>query len=362
MRYRFVFVCLFTLVGCSDRPSGDTDTDAVVDPCATDLDACEYPSLGIDYDEVLGGSVDDPVTGRTLPLLARVPVGDGPFPVVIWSHGGGFIETGHLQANDWGDAIASHGYVVLHVGHVPLTAESGLALCELAGVPTSECTIGDDEDANGLTALVKTRDVIAVLDALPGLSDASVARGGAAIDLERIAVAGWSAGARAPQLTHGAVVSLTESVPRFELVDTRPVAAVAMSPMAPGYAGFFQDGDEDSWQGMRGPVLMATGDNDLKATKPDLTGEDRRLAFSLQPADGTRWLLYSHIADVGGHGTYNLEDLASSDERLARFSRALRSSVLAFLDAHVREDAAGAAWLATDNAAVLAGEAEWEQR
>ena len=30
-------------------------------------------------------------SSRTLPLLARIPEGDGPFPVVVFSHGGGYL-------------------------------------------------------------------------------------------------------------------------------------------------------------------------------------------------------------------------------------------------------------------------------
>lgn len=62
---------------------------------------------------------------------------------------------------------------------------------------------------------------------------------------------------------------------------------------------------------------------------------------------------------MGEHSTYNLEGLDSTDERIARFSRALRSAVLAFLDAKLLGDAAAEQWLASANAGILAGEAEW---
>ena len=65
---------------------------------------------------------------------------------------------------------------------------------------------------------------------------------------------------------------------------------------------------------------------------------------------------------VGGYDAFNLADAASSDQRLSRLSRALRSSVLAFLDANIKSDATAKDWLATSNAKVLAGEADWESR
>jgi hypothetical protein len=96
--------------------------------------------------------------------------------LVVWSHGGGFNQAGHKQAAEWGTTLAKHGYAVLHVAHVPPTLESAAALCELGSVPPADCTVdaASDEDDNGLIALVKTLDVIAVLDRLPQLSEASV--------------------------------------------------------------------------------------------------------------------------------------------------------------------------------------------
>ena len=358
-------VTLLTLGGCGGSDDGNASVSggsAGTSACSsTNVDACEYPSRGLSFTVRQGLSVTDALTGRELLLLARVPDGPGPFPVVVWSHGGGFNAAGHQNSVEWGEALAHHGYAVIHIAHIPLTAESAQAFCDLGKVPPAECgTSGGDEDATGLVALVKTRDVITVLDALPSLSDASVKAGGPAIDLTRVVVAGWSAGSRAPVVTHGAVFLPSPSAPAMTMTHSLPVAAVALSPMGPGYAGFFDDGTSNTWQNMRGPVLMLTGDNDIKPSKPELTGADRRIAFEKQPADGSRWLLYSHLPPgVGSHPTFNLEDQSSSDERLSRLSRALRSSVYAFLDARVSGDAAAQAWLDGDDAKILAGDADW---
>jgi hypothetical protein len=328
---------------------------------AENLDACDYPSPGLTATKQEGIAITDNKTGRELPLLVRIPEGEGPFPLVVWSHGGGFSQAGHKQAVEWGTTLAEHGYAVLHIAHVPPTLDSAAALCELGSVPPADCTVdaASDEDDNGLIALVKTLDVIAVLDRLPQLSEASVEAGGPAIDLDKVAVAGWSAGARAPIVTHGARFQALPNLEPITLTHDLPRAAVALSPMGPGYAGFFDEADGNTWEDMRAPVFMATGDNDLKASKPDVSGADRRIAFERQPADGQRWLLYSTLTDVGGHPSFNLEDQDSSDERLVRLSRALSSGVRAFLDAKLLNSAAGEAWLASNNAQTLAGEAEW---
>jgi hypothetical protein len=322
--------------------------------------SCVYPSRDLEVTVRQGFSIQEPITGRTLQLLARVPDLPGPVPLVIWSHGGGFLDAGHEQSATWGDTLASHGYAVLHVAHSTLTLEAGLALCDLASIAPADCAPpGDDEDATGLLALAKTTDVIAVLDQLPTLSDGSVAQGGPAIDLNRVVVAGWSAGARAPMVTMGATFAALPGEPPLSFADSRVVAAIGLSPAGPGFGGFV----DDSWSSSRGPILFITGDNDQKPTKPDLSGAVRRQAFENQPQDGQRWLLYSNlVVGVGGHTTYNLEDLGSSDERLVALTEAARSTARAFLDAVVLDDPNAQRWLASDAPRIVAGEAEWLNR
>lgn len=330
----------------------------------TKLEACAYPARKVAVTELVVPPLTDPMTGRVLALLARIPKGEGPMPLVIWSHGGGFNDKGHLLADTWGKALSTHGYAVLHVAHSSLDAETGKKLCEIGGVPANECGAETgEEDTTGVIALVKARDVIAVLDALPALSKASVDAGNRPIDLDRVAVAGWSAGSRAPLITHGAVFYPSPSAKVLSMAHPLPVAAVALSPIGPGYAGFFDEGSSSTWSPTRGPIFIGTGDNDIKADKPDLLGKDRRIAYEKQPADGKRWMLYSKLpVGVGAHGSYDLGDIDSKDERLARLSAALLSSVRAFLDANVLGDPAAKAWLSTANAATLAGEADWEHK
>ena len=326
------------------------------------LPACNYP-VGTRTFTERQSTVTDPATGRVLPVLARVPAGNGPFPVVIYSHGGGFNDQGHLQGTEWAEPLAHHGFLTVNVGHVSVDADAGVALCTLAQVPMNECAPTADEDGNGMIALVKSRDVVAVLDALPGLKQTLEMAGGPQVDLGHVAVMGWSAGSRAPLIMQGATFFPTASAPVYASPHTLPVAAVALSPTGPGYGGFYDEVSGSSWDQVRGPVFVATGDNDVKPTKPNLLGSIRRIAYERQPADGARWLLYSKLAQgVGGHPTYNLEDLTSTDPRLQRISYALRSAVLAYLDAQLKGDAAAAAYLASGDVLTLAGDADWQHK
>lgn len=329
--------------------------------------ACEYPSKGLSVSMSPDFMVTDEATGRVLPMRADIPSGAGPFPVVIWSHGGGFSDTGHHQSTQWGATLAAQGYVVLHIAHVPPTAETGANVCAIAGIPVADCAPPanpDDVADSGFIALFKTLDVVAVLDELQAISDLSVSKGMAALDLTKVAVAGWSAGSRAPLVTMGAKFYPVENSPApFSAPHPLPAAIVALSPIGPGYGGFFESATDDSWRGTRGPTLVCTGAMDLKASKPDLTGEDRRRAYEDQPADGTRWLLYSNLQKgQGGHPTFNLEDLDSPDPAVAAFSRSLSSTVRAYLDANLLGDEAATAWMASDNAKTIAGDVDWEHK
>lgn len=341
-----------------------TPGDTQVASCSeADLAACEYPSRGLAYTEFDGIATTEPQTGRTLPLHVRIPTTPGPLPVVIWSHGGGFTTGGQLNSDEWGDLFAKHGFVVIHVGHAELGLAGAGTLCTLASVPEAECVQSPDEDANGIVAIGRSYDLVAVLDDLPRLSQLSVAKGGPALDLARVVVAGWSGGSRGPMVLMGAKVKPTASAPIFTNPHARPVAAIFMSPAGPGFGGWYETESDNSWIDLRGPTFTATGTNDQKVDKPELTGAVRRMSFPLQPGDGKRALLFSNLpVGVGGHSTYNLEDTGSGDARLSRLSRAIGSVARAFLDASVDGDADARAWLLTDHARILAGDAEWLRR
>ncbi len=342
---------------------GNSDATATNGCAADNLGACDYPEENLTFTEREGFSVTDPMSGRILPLLARIPEGPGPFPVVIWSHGGGANNAGQHFSPEWGNAFASNGYVAIHIAHAMPTPETATKVCEYANIPADECTAGDDEDATGLLALFKTVDVAAVIDKLAAISEASVADGGPALDLDRIAVAGWSGGARAPSAIAGTIINTTESGDRLDEYDGRVKALIMSSPAGPGFGGYFDTGTENSWQSVKSPIFWMTGTNDVKPLKQELTGANRRYGFAKLPEDGTHWLIYSNLeVGVGGHGTYNLEDMDSEDERLTRLSRALRSTAIAFLDAMLNNDAAAKTWLASQNAKILAGDIDWENR
>lgn len=341
----------------------DAGFDAGPSCSETALDACEYASRALAFTVVRNLTVREPLTQRELPILVRIPDLPGPLPVVIFSHGGSLAVGNEEQSVAWGETFAQHGYLDLHVGHVPLGAEGTRALCAQVGLPVTECRQNGDEDSNGLLAIIRADDLSAVLDALPRLSALAVAQGRPAFDLDRVVLAGWSGGSRGPTLNLGATVTPITGAAPFSVSHPKPIAMLVASPTGPGFGGFYETPSGHSWTGLRGPTLQLTGTNDVKPASPTLDGPVRRRPFDLQHADGHRWLLYSQLpVGIGGHDTFNLGDRSSNDVRLSRLSRALQSAARAFLDAEVKQEPAARAWLESNQAATLAGTASWEHR
>ncbi|MEJ7596674.1 MAG: hypothetical protein WKG01_02090 [Kofleriaceae bacterium] len=346
----------------SEQPDAPVPDAAPVDPC-NDLDGagCEYASPAHPVAMIEGYTVEDPILVRANPILLRYPTdATGPLPIVVWSHGGDFDNNGHHLNDAWGETIAAAGWAVIHVAHTVPDATQIRAMCIHAGVSMAECTASTFQPAS----VARPRDVIALLDDLPAITARLRDLTGIEIDATRVVVAGWSAGSQAPLVLAGAVRTITPSLTRFAFSDPRPLAAIALSPQGPEFSGFFETATDNSWSAIGKPVLVMTGDNDLNPSNPTLSGGIRRRAFDdLTGGRLDQHLLYSPLPDgVGGHNTYNLGDAASDDVQLVRLSSALSSTLRAFLDRSIG-DPAGAAYLASDLPARLAGSAtEWSSK
>lgn len=366
-------VCSLLLACGGDRPRPvDAGADVAVSddaplgvdapaPCPDSLVACAYPPLGLAQGELTGLTSTHEAIGRTVPLVVRHPTAPGRYPVVFFEHGGGLRSDGHTDSAAWGRVIASHGYVVVHVGHVETGGmEQSRALCMLGGVTDEECLA----DPAIIHTVARPVDLLAAIDDLGDVAAAVSSATGGAVDTDtsRIGLVGWSGGTHGPITIFGAGRRLTATT-TFTRADPRPLVAVLLSPAGSGFHHFFHDAGGHSWEALRGPTLVITGDDDVKPEEPELVGPIRREPFDLAPADGTHRLLYSHLPEgVGAHGTYNLGDRESTDPRLLRLSGAMVSLTLAHLDAHLRDDAAAVAYVESDRALLLAGDAEYLRR
>jgi predicted dienelactone hydrolase len=211
----------------------------------------------------------DPARGnRALSVQLRIPSdAPGARPVIVFSHGGGPRNECSFGNAEWGDALATAGYVVIHIAHSINATERKMA-CSAVGIP--DCSVA--------TAMLYLRpgDVSAVISQIPAMATRFGLSG--RIDASRLGVAGHSFGAYTVMTAVGAKVDLG-MLRGQSFADSRIVSAMALSPQGTGHFGFYDNGGDDhSWANVSLPVLIQTGLGD----GDPLTGEarpDRRIPF-----------------------------------------------------------------------------------
>lgn len=334
-------------VGCGngDPPAAGPDAGG---PAALYESPVIYPDAELVSLDVV---VSDPTRGRNLNVRIRAARGvPQPAPLVMIVHGGlGGNTFGHASLAGWGEELARRGYVAVNVGHRPSEPLDGH--CAPLGIPLAECDQPSDFSVDGPPAgtmhpLMYDRvlDLRVILDELPELE----ARTGGRVDRTRMAVLGHSAGSHAALMTRGLEADFSASVHDVQLLEPRFRAVVALSPQGPGVQGL----SETSWQPITVPVMIQTGRND---TTNGQEVANRRLAFDhLAGPD-----VYENYIDAAeaNHEFFSLQARADTDAE-----RYLLAAAVAFLDAHVRDDAAAAAWLGSDELAEVSAGASTLRR
>jgi predicted dienelactone hydrolase len=200
-----------------------------------------------------------------LSTLDAEPSTEGPFPVVVFSHGSGGLRQ---QTASIVETLASHGFVVVAPDHAGNTA-----IDQLAGTETDRAT----------TAVNRVEDVGFLIDQMEaGALAAEVA------DLDRLAVMGHSFGG----FTSLAVAGGFGDIPADDRVD-------AIVPLAPASSLL----DDESLQSIRIPMLIVTGSADETtpvdpdSTRPlELAGGEARLV----EIDGGSHSVVTNICDIIG--------------------------------------------------------------
>jgi predicted dienelactone hydrolase len=164
---------------------------------------------------------------------------DGPFPLVVYSHGSGGIRYIH---SDYTETIASHGYVVVAPDHTGNTAVERIA---------------DTADDSALIALNRPLDIRAVIDAFLDPTNAETAPFQPAIDADHIALTGHSFGGFTTYATSAGYENDLGVVEADDRID-------ALIPLAPAVGAGDADSllSDDDLARVTVPALVIVGTDD----------------------------------------------------------------------------------------------------
>lgn len=287
----------------------------------------EYKKAAGPYEvETIRYDWQDQARARQVPVKVYFPkTGDGPFAVVVFSHGLGGSRDGYeYLGRHW----ASHGYVSVHLEHLGSNTDVWKGKTK----PLEAMRRVAADPAN---AVHRVRDVSFAIDQLERIHrEAAPLKG--RLDLARIGVAGHSFGAQTTLAVAGEVF-VGPMGRAVTFADARVKAAIAMSAPVPQK----RDQLDRVFGKIKVPCLHMTGtldDSPIGETK----AKDRRLPFDhIGGADQ-----YLVTFTEGDHMVFSGRRWRGNGQKDPRFHDLIRMSTTAFWDAYLSEDRKAKAWLA----------------
>ena len=260
-------------------------------------------------------SVTDPIdfsipdSGGELLLRARFPVGEGPFPLIVFSHSlGGDRTAFEPVAAHW----ASHGYAVVRPSH----DDTGVRMTE-RGLHPPEAKVRE-----------RLGNVVSVLDGLDRID--GVASAGR-IDRSRLAVAGHSYGSFISMVAGGITIEIGNE-PAANLGDDRVRCVLPVSASGRGDYGM----GEGSFNSLTRPAMFFAGTDDIRNGRD----EDWRLEpYRLSPA-GDKYLI---VIDGATHNAYG------GDRDAGDAPQYVKAASTAFWDACLKGSEGGYRYLESED-------------
>lgn len=265
-----------------------------------------------------------PSTGsdRAIPLKIYYPQGQGPFPVIVFSHGlGASREDYSMLTKFWVGA----GYICIHPTHADAFSTPPNRQKLQSAIETML------QDTQGWQQRV--RDIVRILDALPQLPQAHPQLQNK-FNRDQIGVGGHSYGAYTAQLIGGARIRWPGRDRDRHFADARVKAFLLLSLQGTGQQGLH----EQSWNEFTRPMMVMTGSEDRGAG-----------------GQGPQWKLQPYQLAPPGHkygvtleGAYHASFglMLSEGRRLGRLGRSdkqeaiaayIQQASLAFWDATLKE-------------------------
>jgi len=294
---------------------------------ATKAERAEYKKAPGPYRvEAVRYDWQDKARNRPVPVKIYCPAtGDGPFPVIIFSHGAGGSREGYeYLGRQW----ASYGYVSVHVQHKGSDEE----IWRGTSGPLAALRKAVADPRN---AVERPRDVSFAIDRVEEMNRTeSPFRG--RLDLTRVGVAGHSFGA----WTTLAVVGETFILPggrQLTFTDPRVRAAISMSAPAPRG----RNTPASAFGGIRVPCLHMTGTLD-DSPMGDTKAPERRIPYD--NINGADQYLVTFVD--GDHMIFSGRGRLPVGAKDALFQDLIRMGTTAFWDAYLLDDPGAKAWLA----------------
>lgn len=300
-------------------------------------------------------TLHDPGRNRDVPVKVYYPAdGAGAWPVVIFSHGLGGSREGYGYI---GEALASHGYVAIHMTHLgsdtSIFLNSRNVRAELSRVAADPANLVN-----------RPADVSFVIDRLEGLNTDDPELKGK-IDSKTVGVAGHSFGAYTVLACIGQTFPAAKS-----FLDPRISAACAISSPTPANPNANLD---RAYAGIKIPCLHMTGTlDDLPNGRSKAA--DRRIPFDHSPspdtylltlAGGDHMTFAGHLGDVSPTMAAQFRALpgTSADPATdATFHPLITQAMTTFFDAYLKHDDGAKNWLATEFPKVLADRGTFERK
>jgi predicted dienelactone hydrolase len=306
------------------------------------------------HKSVYGTVLHDDKRDKDLRLTIHVPKSPGPHPLIVFSHGaGGSGEYYNGLTTGWAD----NGYVII----APTHADSILLMSrdERRDLKARDVVVDAVTDVKGWQE--RPRDVSFILDSLDELERTVAELPAGTIDRSRIGVAGHSYGGMTTTMLAGGAIRTKVGGELKSFADPRVKAAIVLSGQGEGQMGF----GEDSWDGLKIPLMVMTGSEDRGAKGQDPRW--RKAPYANSPAGDKYWVFIegaTHSSFVGRPVGFAqrgvLRDLSKNHKDVfAVIQRATAS----FWDAYLKGDAPAKEFLQSEKLSKEAAvSVEYEKR
>jgi len=261
----------------------------------------------------------DSVRNKDVPVKIYYPVGAGPFPVIIFSHGLYGSKDSYFAL---GEYWASYGYVSIHPSHADSRKDGTYRGTLPQAINNSDLW----ED--------RPEDISFVIDSLPEI-EKRVPELHGKLDPKRLGVGGHSYGAYTTQAIGGATVQMPDGKSPRSFADRRVKALVMLSPQGEGQMGL----NPHSWDNMRLPMLVMYGSRDFGSQHQNPTW--RSTPFTKSPPGDK----YDVELEGATHMTFVGPFFAGGRE--SDLFKSVKVETLAFWDAYLKGDSGAKAYLAS---------------